>query len=154
MTQPIVKPSFVVQKWNFRVSVQGLAIGYFEMCSGLKAAFDMTEVHAGGEVDPVLIQPGKRKHDPLVLSSGSSDNNELWTWYDGVRDVEGEGKDLTELQRKVTIDLFHRDKKTIKKTWVVNAAVPAEFEAGDFDANSSDNVIEKLTLRYINFTKG
>ncbi len=153
MTTTAPKPTFVNQKWNFRVSIQGIQVGYFTKASMLGQEIELNPHHVGGEVDPLFYSPAKRTTDPMTLEKGSTDNDELWTWWQQHGDVEGAGLDVEELQREVTVELLARDKVTVRKTWVLGKSVLKRFEAGEFDGASSEDVIEKVIIQPVTLDK-
>lgn len=146
-------PKRIDQKWQYRVRIQDLVVGHFNQVSSLEGEVEMTEYHQGGDPDPALQTPGKRKHTDVTLSAGASESDELWTWWQQVYDVEGRGENLDVLRKKVFVDVLGRDGETVLRTHTLNRAIPKKFVAGDFDANSSDNVIEQITLAYKNLNR-
>lgn len=143
-------PKEVFQKWQYRVRVQGLVIAHFNQVSSLEAEVEMTDYHQGGDPDPALQQPGKRKHTEVTLSAGASESTELWDWWQLVYDTQARGGNLDEIRKQVFLDTLARDGETVLRTQTLNRAIPKKFVAGEFDAASSDNVIEQITLAYKN----
>lgn len=143
-------PSRIDQKWQYRVRIQNAAIGHFNQVSGLEGEVDMTDYFQGGDPDPAVQTPGRRKHTDVTLSAGSSDIDDLWTLWQEVYDAQGAGKPLEQLRKKIYIDVLDRDGETVLKTHVLNRAIMKKFVAGEFDASSSDNVIEQATFAYKN----
>ena len=103
-----------------------------------------------GDPDPALQQPGKRKHTEVTLSAGASESTELWDWWQLVYDTQARGGNLDEIRKQVFLDTLARDGETVLRTQTLNRAIPKKFVAGEFDAASSDNVIEQITLAYKN----
>jgi phage tail-like protein len=153
MTTTAPKPVYVSQQWNFKVSIQGLAIGYFTKVSEISQEFELTPHHVGGEPDPIFFQPAKRTTTPVTLSKGSSDNDELWVWWGQHADVEGAGLDVSELQREVRVDEYSRDKKRIVKTWILGKCIMKRFKAGEFDGGSSEDVIQEAVIQPVSLDK-
>lgn len=147
-------PKRIEQKWQYAVRMSGLVIAHFNVVSSLEFEFDMTEYHQGGDPDPVAQTPGKRKHAPVTFSAGASEIEDLWNWAQQVADHEGRGLEIDGLRKTIFVDTLAKDGETVLKTKILNRAVPQKFVAGDFDANSSENVIEQLTVVYKNLSKG
>jgi len=147
-------PSRIEQKWQYKVRVQGLEIGHFTSCSGLEGEVEMTEYHAGGDPDPALQTPAKRKHAPVTLGAGASEVTDLWDMWNRIYNAEGAGESLDDLRVQVFIDVLDRDGETVLKTHVLNRAIMSKFKAGEFDGSSSDNVIEEVTFHYKNLSRG
>jgi phage tail-like protein len=126
MSTPIVKPKFLATKWNYRASFQGLGISYFESMTAIKGKVEMTPFHVGGEMDVALWVPGKRMWDAVTLTAGVSENDELYKWWQQVGDLQGKGLEIDQLERKLTVELFKRDKTSVLRTYELIGCVPEE----------------------------
>lgn len=146
-------PKFIAQKWQYRIRIQDQTIGHFESCSSIESEVEMTEYHQGGSRDAAIKTPGKRKVAAVTLSAGASDNEDLWNMWEAIGDAQGAGKSLDEQRKQITIDMLAEDCETVRKSWVLNQAMMSKFVAGEFDAKSSDNVIEAATFEYIRLGK-
>lgn len=146
-------PKYIQQKWLYRIRIQDLTVGHFTTCSSLEGEVDVTEYHQGGDPDPAVQTPGKRKHSPVTLGAGSSDNDDLWVMWMDIHNAQGAGLDLDSLRKQITIEELAEDCETARKTWALNKAIMSKFVAGEFDASSSDNVIQSVTFHYKNLTK-
>lgn len=143
-------PSRIEQKWQFRIRMQGLAIAHFTTCSGLEGEVEMTEYHQGGDPDPALQTPGKRKHSPVTFGAGASEVDDLWVMWNKIYDAQGKGQNLDDLRIKIFVDVLDRDGESVLKTHTLNRSLMQKFSAGEFDGSSSDNVIEEVTFVYKN----
>lgn len=150
MTTLIKKPTFVGTKWNYRLTIQGIGISYWETCSAIKSKVTQDPMHGGGEMDPILFVPGKRTHEPVTLTVGVSESDELQKWWDQVGDIEGKGAEIASLERKVTIELLKRDKTSVLRTHELIGAVPEEYTPLDgLDAKEGGGyALESIMLKY------
>lgn len=146
----IIRPKKVAQKWNFRLKIQGSEIGYFKSMSAPKSAVEQTPFNVGGQMDPIMHVPGKRTRDAVTFMTGVTENNELQQWYDQVGDFQSAGKELEELERKITCELLGRDGQTVIKTTELYKCVPNEFIPFDgVDADENGGILmQSLTVKY------
>jgi phage tail-like protein len=147
-------PKRIDLKWQYAVRIEGLTVAHFTTVSGIEAEVEITPYHQAGDPDPAVQTPGKRTHSDITLGAGACESNELHQWWEQVYDVEGRGEqDLTRLRRTVFIDVLAKDGETVLRTFRINRAIPKKFKAAEFDAGSSDNIIEEMTLAYKNYTR-
>jgi phage tail-like protein len=139
------RPSRVDQKWQFRVDIEGLTVGHFNSVTGMESEVANTDYHQGGKVDPACQTPGKRTHTELVLSAGACENNELWIWY---KQVSNGQIDINALRKTVEVHSLARDGETILRTRTYERAWVRKFSEDGYDASSSDNLLEQVTLVY------
>lgn len=146
-------PQRLDQKWQYRIRIQGLSVAHFNTCSELSAEVEMTDYHQGGDQDPAVQTPGKRKHDPVTLTAGASEIDELWQLWQKIGNANGVRAKLDEIRKKVYIDTLDGDGETVLRTHILNKAIMSKFSAGSFDASSSETVIESVTFTYKNLSR-
>ena len=135
------------KKYQFRVEIDGIEKASFQACGGLKANISIIEQNEGGALAPTK-ELGRVTYDNLILKNGVSDNQDLWLWMKTAIDGDdfGAEKDLSIVQT-------NRAGTEIKR-WDVFGALPIGFLAGDWDADSEENIVEELELSIQEFDRG
>src|SRR6476661_1618012 len=67
------------RSFNFRVEIDGIAVGSFSDVSGLSSDGDVAEYRNGDDV-PLRL----RKFSNITLKRGYTDNRELWDWRNNI----------------------------------------------------------------------
>ena len=140
-------------KYAFIVKIDGVIRAAFNKCSGLKAEAEVIEYSEGGALTPHK-QPGTIKFDDIELERGMTDDDDLYNWWNEIYNhASGTGSaDERKYKRKVTI--IQKDRSGAELTrWVIPKAFPAAFETDDWDNESSEHQITKLTLAHEGFEK-
>jgi phage tail-like protein len=130
------------KKYSFRVEIDGISVASFKKAGPLKSTQEVIEENEGGSLSPQK-DPGKIKYEDITLERGVTDNEELWSWYKTFIDGNGEKKDLAIVQTD-------RAGTEIRR-WEIFEAFPTEFQAGDWDADASENTVEMMTLSIDSF---
>ena len=73
------------RSFNFRVEIDGIAVGSFSDVSGLSSDGDAVEYRNGDDV-PLHVRKlmGLRKFSNITLKRGYTDNRELWNWRNNI----------------------------------------------------------------------
>jgi phage tail-like protein len=73
------------RSFNFRVEIDGIALGSFSEVSGLSSDGDIVEYRNGDDV-PLHVRKlmGLRKFSNITLKRGYTANRELWTWRNNI----------------------------------------------------------------------
>lgn len=137
--------------YAFLVEIDGIVKAAFNKCSGLKADAEPIEISEGGELTPHKSL-GKVEFEDIELEFGETDNNELWEWWKiGYNAASGKGSgDENEYKRQITIKQLNRA-RTLVKMWNVFDCLPRGFEAGDWDNDSNEHHIMKMTIAHHGF---
>lgn len=136
----------VDKKYKFRVEIDGIALMGFMSAGPVERESDDVEIYEGGANSPA-VEPGMTKYSVFKLSHGVTDNEELYDWSKRVQvDGEDELKNLSVVQT-------NRKGEELKR-WNLVGAWPKRFLAGDWDAKTSEAVVEEMDLRYQYFEKG
>ena len=139
--QPSPVGSAVVysQKWAFNVEVENVSVGGFSKAGPLGQTFGVAEQREGGKMVPTDVTPTFYKTEKLMLERGSSDNQELWIWWNnqkqGIID-----------KRTVTVNALD-SQQNVTAQYVYLNCVMTKWVAGEYDAKSeTDNAIEQCEL--------
>ena len=124
--------------YNFVVEINGLITGGFSEVSGLDGSIDVEEYAEGGLNSYTHKFPTRATHSNIVLRKGLTDIDSLWGWYSDV--VEGKVK-----RRNGTIMML--DRQGIPASWwTFKNAYPVRWEGPQFNANSTETIVEALEL--------
>ena len=127
-------------KHKFTVSIPGLPSGMgFQKVSGLKRELGVVEYSEGG-YNHTRKLVGKEKVEPITLERGMFAGKEFETLYK---------KSLSnpDFRTTVTINLMDAFGK-VKRSWNLAEAWVSSWEGTDFDADSEDVAIEKITVEF------
>ncbi len=68
-----------IGNFNFRVELEGLAVGKFTGVEGMGSETEIIEF--GGTTDQIVRKrPGRHKYTDITLKRGWTDSNVLWDW--------------------------------------------------------------------------
>lgn len=141
-------------KYLFTVEVDGFGSAAFTTCSALEVEVEEVTVHEGGSLLAAKKEPGKAKYTDVTLTRGVSGDSDFAIWMNTV--VEGaSGKGLPEpsFRRAVSIIQTDRAGATLRRWDLVNAW-PKKWKAGEWDAGSSEAVMEELVICFDYFLLG
>lgn len=133
------------KKCKFLVEITGnmlFAKAGFQKVSGLKMTTEVTEYREGGDNNSVHKSPGLTKYEPITLERGMSEDLDMWDF--AVKALEVENPDFKAI---ITIKLQDTRTGKVVKTWEVSECWVSEYETGDFDAMSSDVMIERIVVQ-------
>lgn len=136
-------------KSMFRVEVPGIGDAEFTKCSPIKQGVETEEYYEGGKLLPIKYA-GKGKVDNVTLERGSTTDIDLLEWFETVANFsENTGADPCDpnYKRDVAVIQLNRNGDEIKR-YVLTGAFPVMIEHGDWDASSTEKVIEKVELAY------
>ena len=137
---PRVLANDPLMKYKFRVSIPGVpaSIG-FQKVSGLSKEVEVTEYREGGYMHTAKL-PGQEKTPEVTLERGMfSDSTLEETFRKTLMDAD--------FRTTVTIELMNKLGE-VQRTWNLAEAWVSKWEGTDFDGESSDVAIEKLTLQF------
>lgn len=117
----------------------------FQSVSGLSASVEITEVVEGGENRFKHKLPQSVRFPNLVLKRGMVPDSTLLRWCNSaIENFEFAPMDL--------LVILMNDKMVPLKTWSIKGALPVKCEVSEFNAESSNIVIETIELTYKYFT--
>jgi len=135
--------------YNFRVLVGSKVSAEiaFSKVTGLEAEVDQTEYREGTDTATLRKLPGLVKYPNIVLERGITDSPELVQWFQEIVKLTEEAALPRDdaFRTDMTIQLLNRNLEIVRE-WVATAAWPCKMSVGDFDAGSSDVVIEQMEI--------
>lgn len=132
------------KKYAFRVEIDGLAVAAFKTAGPLKANIGVVEENEGGSLSPTK-ELGRVTYDNITLTRGATDSEELFLWAKSAMtgDDDNAIKDLSIVQTDRAGNEIRR--------WDILNAQPVGFQAGEWDAEAEENVIEEMELAIESF---
>lgn len=130
--------------FRFKLEVDGVALGHFKSCSGLKHEIEVLEFQEGGsnEFKHKLVAQGS--YPNIVLKLGFVSNGIAEDWH-----YEYAAADAKKGERKtVRIYLLADDAQTIVGQWTLKDAWPAKWEGPEFDGSSDNLAVETLEIAH------
>jgi phage tail-like protein len=132
--------------FNFRVEIDGLAVGAFSEVSGLTTDGDAVDYREGTDATNIVRKlPGLRKVTNLVFKRGYLQDNTLWSWYARI----AAGADDRRSGSVVLMNEAHRDvmRWNFENAWINKIEGPALNATGNQVAiESMELVHEGLTF--------
>jgi phage tail-like protein len=146
-------PRVFDKKFAFLLQIDGFAWAGFAKCSSLKATIAQVKHYEGGTLLPSKSL-GRTEYADLTLERGATRGDaDMYTWFTmamagpanlGVKEVA--------YKRHADLVQLDRDGEVLKR-YTLMGCMPTEFEAGEWDNNSDENVIEKLVIAYDYFIR-
>jgi phage tail-like protein len=132
-------------KNHFKVEWGGNNIGFMEV-SGLSMELDVVDYREGSSPEnSVRKMPGLKKFSDVVLKRGIiKDDDDFYKWINTATFNQVERRD-------VVISLLNEQHEPIV-VWKIRNAFPSKLEYSTLNAQSSDVVIESLTLTHEGLT--
>lgn len=130
--------------FRFKLEVDGVALGHFKSCSGLKHEIEVLEFQEGGVNEFKHKLVGQGSYPNVVLKMGFVSNGiaEDWHYDYGTADAKkGERK-------TVRIYLLDDDVQTVVGEWTLKDAWPAKWEGPELDGSSDNLAIETLEIAH------
>ncbi|MGB5288190.1 MAG: phage tail protein [Ignavibacteriaceae bacterium] len=126
-------------KNHFRVEWGGTNVGFMEV-SGLAIELDVIPYREGSSPESSeRLMPGQKRFSPIVLKRGIVKNDdEFYKWINTAQFNVVERRD-------VTISLLNESHEPVV-AWKLKNTFPSKLEYSTLNAQSSDVVIESLTL--------
>lgn len=127
--------------FRFRVEIDGIAVASFSEVSGLGVEIEAIDYRDGNDVDSAPRKiPGIRKFTNIVLKRGITNNLDLWNWIKSV----GDGN----LDRRNGLIVLLNERRDPVLTFRFRNGWPVKWEASEFNAQSSEVVIETLEITH------
>jgi phage tail-like protein len=143
MTKDQIKASYPLPVYNFRVEINGEAIGFTEV-SGLNIAYDtITHIESAtrGAGPRILYMPGKPKITTLTLKKGVVAGVSIKVLYDWINTVA-----LNRVEKRDIMIRLCDENGVAVITWKVLNAFPTQLDAPGFSASANDVAIESMQL--------
>lgn len=143
------------KSFRFEVEISGnmvFAKAGFQKVSGLKMNTDVIEYREGGDNITVTKTPGLVKFDPITLERGMSEDTDMWDWASKIFHMD-ETSHTQKFRANVKIKLKDCRTGDVVKIWEIPNAWISRYETGEFDATSSNVMIETMELQHEGFKK-
>jgi len=128
-------------KFKYRVSIPGMPTSMgFNKVSGLKRTINPVSYSEGGYAHEHKLQ-GKEKVEPVTLERG------MYSGDTDLYDLYRNSLEDSDTRTTVTIELLDKT-GAVAHTWKLAEAWASVWEGTDFDANSEDVAIEKITFEF------
>ena len=140
-------PRVFHKKFKFLVEIDGIGSAAFQKCSELSAEIAKVEYSEGGTVIPNK-SPGRMTFSDITLDRGATSDRDLFDWFKSVWDASSsEGVVEPEFRRSLDVVQLDRDGSELRR-WTLYNAWPTKFNAGEWDNEADENVIEQVTLTF------
>jgi phage tail-like protein len=125
--------------FNFRVEIDGIAVGSFSDVSGLSSDGDVVEYRNGDDV-PLHVRKltGLRKFSNITLKRGYTPNRELWDWRNNI--VNGSAD-----RRDGSIVLMDEERNDVLR-WNFTAGWIHKLDGPTFNAKGNEVGIETAEI--------
>lgn len=138
------------KKFKFIVQVDNFGSFGFQKCSELSMEIAKVEYYEGGSLIPNK-SPGRVTFSDVTLDRGATKDRDMYNWARQTTNVAANtGVVDDQYKRQIDIVQQDRDGKTLRR-WRLKNAWPVKFNAGDWDNEADENVIEQITLTYDSF---
>ncbi len=129
--------------YSFSVMLNGVEIGSFLECSGMKSTAEVHEIEEGGMNFSTHKRVGRSKWDNLVLKHGECAKDELHAWRD--RWINDGFKERTE----TTLTIILRDNDGMElRRFEVARPWPVSWEGPSLNGGSSDLAVQTLEIAH------
>ncbi len=131
--------------FRFDVDVDGVDIGGWASCDGLKVDFGLKEVREGGTNDHAYWLPDQMKYDKVTLTRAMTraDSAKVARWLSGCVDKSRGGT------ARITLKDAHNDEVA---TWSLRNVLPASWKGPSLNAKDGSAVaVETLVLAHEGF---
>ena len=127
------------RSFNFRVEIDGIAVGSFSEVSGLSSDGDVVEYRNGDDV-PLHVRklPCLRKFSNITLKRGYTQNRELWNWRKNI--VNGVAD-----RRDGSVVLMDEERRDVLR-WNFTAGWIHKIDGPSFNAKGNEVGIESLEI--------
>jgi len=132
--------------FKFCVEVEDLIKGEFTECSGLEVTNEIFEYKEGGLNEYSHKLPGRTKMSNVTLKHGFAISNDLYDWYNGMKDSLLADKAVT--FRKVTITLRSTADQEALIMWTLNKAFPVKWVGPALKVGEAAVAIETLEFAH------
>ena len=139
---PVAARNDPYRNFRFRVDIDGVSVATFSEVTISDTTHDVIE-YRWGDMEPTMYKMnGLIKHANLSLTSGVTDNLDLYNWH---KDI-GDGK-INSSRKKVQVTLLHEDGKDGPQ-WTFANCWPTKYTAPVGSAKGNEFAIEKLEIVY------
>ena len=142
MARDIVEPE---GNFIFELEIDGISVGQFMECSGLKTTTQVFELEEGGMNHRVHKLPGQSRWENLVLRYGVTGDTGLLEWRQELLE-DGFSK-----RRNGAIILKNLAMEEVRR-YSFTGAWPVAYEGPNFVANGAELAVEMIELAHAGVT--
>jgi phage tail-like protein len=136
--------------FKFHVEIGNITEAYFSECSGLEMGTEIFEYHEGGLNEYSHKFPGRTILSNITLKRGFALSNELFKWYQDMRNSLSQGKGLS--KKLVTITLYSNAAKDVSMRWTLHDAFPVKWIGPVLDTGQAAVAIETIEFAHHGIT--
>ena len=129
------------RSYNFKLNISGVNDAHFTECSGLGLTVEPIRYREAGDSYVVRHIPGPVTFEPVTLTYGVTNSNDLWRWL--MTAVDGRVE-----RKNVSIIMMSADGSSEVMRWNLQDAWPSAWKGTTLDAMANEIAIESLTLVY------
>ena len=130
------------RQFNFRLEIDGTAMGNFSEVALGAAITEVVEYRDGSDKSGVRKLPGLTRYSNVTLKRGITSSLELYRWHRSV--AEGRMDDA----RKNLILILQDEASRDVARFMLRTAWPVKYEAPSFSATGNEVAIESLELTH------
>lgn len=129
---------------RFEVEVDGVELGGWSSCDGLKVSFGLKEIKSGGDNECSHWTPERLSYEKVVLKRAmtSSDSAKVMSWLRSMVDKDSGGTATITLKDAHNGDV---------SSWVLRNVLPFGWAGPTLASDSKNVAIETLTLVHEGF---
>lgn len=143
MTKDQIKTAYPLPVYNFRVEIDGVAVGFSEV-SGLNIAYETitySESSTRGPGPRILYMPGRPKVTTLTLKKGVVVGVSVAVLYQWISSIA-----LNRVDKKDILIRLCDETGAAVISWKVINAFPTQLDAPAFNASSNEVAVESMQL--------
>jgi phage tail-like protein len=150
MTGP--QPQNFGLQMRFKVTVDGLSLGYWASCKGLSMTFKATRIEQGTVYDSYQYLPDRVEYSDvtLVRAMQSQDSGKVWTWLADCKKQWYGAEPGDWSSKTAVIQLFDAQYQSVAK-WTLANVYPKQWHGPDLDAMGTSVALETLVLAHEGF---
>lgn len=139
-------------RFLFQVEVDGFLSASFSKAGPLRAEVAENKHYEGGSLIPTKSF-GRVDFKDIEFERGKTIDFDFYLWFSTIVNAAANAG-ATEAVAKRHLDIVQRDRDgSLRARYSVFGAWPKMYEAGEWDNNSDELVIEKMTIAYDYYIK-
>jgi len=143
----IGNPRSFHKKFKFIAEIDGLGSAAFQTATELSVEAAKVEHFEGGSLIPDK-SPGRLTFTDVTLSRGATQDRDLYNWFVQVANAAQNAGLIDPLYKRLC-DIIQLDRdNSVLRQWRLFNSWPQKFNAGDWDNNADEVVIEQVVLTY------
>ena len=142
---PNRRPFDHIGAFNFLLEIEGVTQGAVLSVDGITARTDVVRFKDGSDT-VVRQRPGRNHTDNIIVRRGYTNNDELFNWYDVVRDGR--------VERKSGSIIIAGDDASEITRFNFFEALPCRWSLLVFDGDDSTTLIEEIEIAVERIEKG